>query len=118
MMSLDGVPLQWMVTTCLMWVASSAVAAEFPDPTAPLTAGPAIAEDPGDKAKSALRLESVLTGPTRRKAIIDRVQYEVGDWIGDYQVIAIDRREVVLEAPVGRKTLHLHGRGSIRKTDG
>ena len=64
------------------------------DPTTPLDGG---AQAQGGQSSQLPRLQALLLGPVRHKAVLDGQSYSVGDQVGAYRLQSIQVNGVILE---------------------
>ena len=66
-------------------------------------------------AREALTLQAISLNDGNALAVINRRVVGVGDWVGDYQVVALTSRSVEVTSRWGRATVEMAGRGKAPK---
>ena len=92
----------------LLALAAPGAHAEPFDPTRPPADQVALAAEAGPGPDTVWRLDSVLSSPERRVAVINGVRTRVGDRIGGATVLQIDKSSVRLREAGGEFELALH----------
>lgn len=77
------------------------------DPTLPPTAAGAPAAAAGEEAAPAPLLQAILHGPAGARAVLGGRSLEVGERHGEWRVLAIHARSVLIERQGQRSELHL-----------
>ena len=103
-MSLKASHMSIPAAVCLLLAAGSA-AGPLQDPTRPGSA--AIVTRAPSAANNDWILNSTLVGSGRRVAVINSQHVTEGDSIGTARVLRINKLDVLLETPGGRKRLQL-----------
>ena len=83
----------------------SGVTSAATDPTQPFGRG-AIGSAPVEKINQ-MKLESIIHGNGVHTVIINGKLLKVGDYIGDFKLVAVNDKSVVLRSEDERKKLHI-----------
>lgn len=94
------------IIVSLALLPAAAPAQDLADPMRPPAAAP-VAQRPGKGADTRAGLQTVLISATRRIAVIDGQQVEIGSRIRGGEVAAINPNQVVIRRPRGEQVLEL-----------
>lgn len=84
------------------------------DPTKPFTVGSGAVSGAEKQADKSLVLESIIHGPEVHTAVINGKPMQVGDSIGEFRLVAVNDKSVVLRSEEESKKLHIFSSAVIK----
>lgn len=84
------------------------------DPTKPFIVSSGAVSGADQQTEKSLVLESIIHGPEVHTAVINGKPMKVGDYIGEFRLVAVNDKSVVLRSEEERKKLHIFSSAVIK----